>query len=360
MRPMSEEVPTLTGRTRVVVGVAVGLVLAAGLVLRFWTRSALWLDEALTVDIARLPLQPDPRTRSKHDGAPPLYYYLLHFWIVLFGQSNDAVRSLSGVDRGGDAPGGLVLRQAPRWAGRGLDDARAAGQRPLRRVLRDGVAHVCAGHPPDRLRFPGAGPGGRQAPPRQPHRRCRRDGGAPLYAVLGRLSGGDGRDLARRLGRPQPAARAPGGGAVGRADRGGGRCRALRALGADVRLSGQVHGHPVGGAAQLLRRDQRPHGLHGQPGFHAADGNQPGAAAGRHLLRHAGARGVRPGPVRTHHRARPAHPPRARSLELRGARHAVRRHRRRDPDRQRVLLALRRGRVPALHPSRRARDDRRC
>ena len=33
----------------------------------------------------------------KHDGAPPLYYYLLHFWIVLFGQSNDAVRSLSGV-----------------------------------------------------------------------------------------------------------------------------------------------------------------------------------------------------------------------------------------------------------------------
>ena len=93
---MSEEVPTLTGRTRVVVGVAVGVVLAAGLVLRFWTRSALWLDEALTVDIARLPLSQIPNA-LKHDGAPPLYYYLLHFWIVLFGQSNDAVRSLSGV-----------------------------------------------------------------------------------------------------------------------------------------------------------------------------------------------------------------------------------------------------------------------
>ena len=96
MRPMSEEVPGLTGRTRLVVGVGVGVVIGAGLLLRFWTRSGLWLDEALTVDIARLPLHEIPDA-LKHDGAPPLYYYLLHFWIVLFGQSNDAVRSLSGV-----------------------------------------------------------------------------------------------------------------------------------------------------------------------------------------------------------------------------------------------------------------------
>ena len=96
MRPMSEEVPALTGRTRLVVGVGVGVVIAAGLLLRFWTRSGLWLDEALTVDIARLPLHEIPDA-LKHDGAPPLYYYLLHFWIVLFGQSNDAVRSMSGV-----------------------------------------------------------------------------------------------------------------------------------------------------------------------------------------------------------------------------------------------------------------------
>ena len=96
MRPMSEEVPALTGRTRLVVGIGVGVVIAAGLLLRFWTRSGLWLDEALTVDIARLPLGQIPNA-LKHDGAPPLYYYLLHFWIVLFGQSNDAVRSLSGV-----------------------------------------------------------------------------------------------------------------------------------------------------------------------------------------------------------------------------------------------------------------------
>jgi mannosyltransferase len=93
---MSEEVPALTGRTRLVVGIGVGVVIAAGLLLRFWTRSGLWLDEALTVDIARLPLHEIPNA-LKHDGAPPLYYYLLHFWIVLFGQSNDAVRSLSGL-----------------------------------------------------------------------------------------------------------------------------------------------------------------------------------------------------------------------------------------------------------------------
>jgi mannosyltransferase len=93
---MPEEVPALTGRTRVAAGVVVAVVVAAGILLRFWTRSGLWLDEALTVDIARLPLHEIP-SALKHDGAPPLYYYLLHFWIVLFGQSNDAVRSLSGV-----------------------------------------------------------------------------------------------------------------------------------------------------------------------------------------------------------------------------------------------------------------------
>jgi hypothetical protein len=81
---------------RVIVGVAVGVVLAVGLVLRFWTRSGLWLDEALTVNIARLPLHDIPDA-LKHDGAPPLYYYLLHFWMVLFGQSNSAVRALSGL-----------------------------------------------------------------------------------------------------------------------------------------------------------------------------------------------------------------------------------------------------------------------
>ncbi len=96
MRPMPEEIPALTGRLRTAAAVGVSVVVVVGMLLRFWTRSALWLDEALTVDVARLPLHAIPAA-LKHDGAPPLYYYLLHFWIRLFGQSNLAVRSLSGV-----------------------------------------------------------------------------------------------------------------------------------------------------------------------------------------------------------------------------------------------------------------------
>jgi uncharacterized membrane protein len=81
---------------RTVVGVVVVVVVVAGIVLRFLTHSALWLDEALTVDRARLPVSQIAES-VKHDGAPPLYYYLLHFWMRIFGQSDFATRSLSGV-----------------------------------------------------------------------------------------------------------------------------------------------------------------------------------------------------------------------------------------------------------------------
>jgi mannosyltransferase len=81
-------------RTAAIVGAVI--VVAAGLVLRFWARSALWLDEALTVDIAKHPLS-QLHALLRQDGAPPLYYVLLHFWMKLFGSSNLGVRSLSGV-----------------------------------------------------------------------------------------------------------------------------------------------------------------------------------------------------------------------------------------------------------------------
>jgi mannosyltransferase len=84
MRPMSEAFPLPRGRMRTVVGIAVAVVVATGVVLRFTTHSALWLDEALTVDRARLPISRIADS-VKHDGAPPLYYYLLHFWMRLFG-----------------------------------------------------------------------------------------------------------------------------------------------------------------------------------------------------------------------------------------------------------------------------------
>lgn len=87
---------TLHGPWLVAAVVAVAGAVAAGLVLRFWTRSALWLDEALTVDIARLPLHELP-AYLRRDGAPPLYYVLLHFWMGAFGSGRVAVRALSGV-----------------------------------------------------------------------------------------------------------------------------------------------------------------------------------------------------------------------------------------------------------------------
>jgi len=81
-------------RTLLLVGL--GVVVAVAVLLRFLTTSDLWLDEALTVNIAKLPLG-DLHEALKHDGAPPLYYLLLHGWIRLFGSSDLAVRSLSGV-----------------------------------------------------------------------------------------------------------------------------------------------------------------------------------------------------------------------------------------------------------------------
>jgi hypothetical protein len=56
----------------------------------------MWLDETLSVNIARLPLA-DLRDALRHDGAPPLYYVVLHVWTTVFGTSNIAARSLSGV-----------------------------------------------------------------------------------------------------------------------------------------------------------------------------------------------------------------------------------------------------------------------
>jgi mannosyltransferase len=78
-----------------IVAVAI-LAIVVGTVLRFVTRSALWLDEALTVNIASLPLG-DLEQALRHDGHPPLYYVLLHGWMELFGQGDVAVRALPGI-----------------------------------------------------------------------------------------------------------------------------------------------------------------------------------------------------------------------------------------------------------------------
>ncbi len=86
----------LSGTWRSAALVVLAACVVVGIGLRFATTSALWLDEALTVDIARLPLS-ELHGALMRDGAPPLYYVLLHFWTGAFGTSDLAVRSLSGV-----------------------------------------------------------------------------------------------------------------------------------------------------------------------------------------------------------------------------------------------------------------------
>ena len=81
---------------RIVDVVVLAAVAAAAVVTRFATRSPLWLDEALSVNIAGLPLTDIPGA-LRSDGHPPLYYVLLHGWMKVFGESPLAVRALSGV-----------------------------------------------------------------------------------------------------------------------------------------------------------------------------------------------------------------------------------------------------------------------
>ncbi len=83
------------GVPRWVTGAAAAAVLT-GVVLRFLAPADLWLDEAQSVAIARLPV-PELLTALRQDGSPPLYYLLLHGWTGVVGESAPAVRALSGL-----------------------------------------------------------------------------------------------------------------------------------------------------------------------------------------------------------------------------------------------------------------------
>jgi mannosyltransferase len=72
------------------------LVTLLALGLRFYRLDgqSLWYDEAFSVYLARMDLA-EITARTAADIQPPLYYYLLHGWIQLFGDSEFSVRSLS-------------------------------------------------------------------------------------------------------------------------------------------------------------------------------------------------------------------------------------------------------------------------
>lgn len=67
-----------------------------GTTLRFWPRSDMWLDEALSFNISQTGWSGIPDA-LRHDGHPPLYYYVLWLWTKIGGDTTWWIRSLSGV-----------------------------------------------------------------------------------------------------------------------------------------------------------------------------------------------------------------------------------------------------------------------
>lgn len=95
VRPGAGDRPVPRRRARPAV-LAFAAVVVVGVIVRFAAATPLWLDEALSVSIARLDLADLPAA-LRRDGHPPLYYLVLHAWSGAFGDGDLAVRSLSGV-----------------------------------------------------------------------------------------------------------------------------------------------------------------------------------------------------------------------------------------------------------------------
>jgi len=76
-----------------------------------------WMDEAITTGIASHSLSAIPGL-LRHDGSPPLFYFLLHFWMQAFGGSESATHTLPLLF-------GLASIPAGMWAGWSLFGRRA-------------------------------------------------------------------------------------------------------------------------------------------------------------------------------------------------------------------------------------------
>jgi 4-amino-4-deoxy-L-arabinose transferase-like glycosyltransferase len=110
----TDETSSRSGRAIFVERLLILACLLFGAIVRFTPGTPLWLDEALSVNIAKAPLGDIPDL-LRRDGHPPLYYWLLHGWIEVFGDGDRAVRALSGVL--GLVAIGLVFVVARRFGG---------------------------------------------------------------------------------------------------------------------------------------------------------------------------------------------------------------------------------------------------
>ncbi len=76
-----------------------------------------WMDEGITVGIASHPLTAIPGI-MRMDGAPPLFYMMLHVWMSMFGNSVRATHTLSLIFASATIPVGY-------WAGASIANKRA-------------------------------------------------------------------------------------------------------------------------------------------------------------------------------------------------------------------------------------------
>jgi uncharacterized membrane protein len=74
---------------------AIVVSIAAGLRFYFIERNSLWLDEHTSLDVATKSLSDIVTGKGFNSHTPPFYYVVLHFWLLLFEQSETALRSFS-------------------------------------------------------------------------------------------------------------------------------------------------------------------------------------------------------------------------------------------------------------------------
>jgi uncharacterized membrane protein len=86
----------VAGRKITKYNVALLTIVLIGLLFRIYDlgTQSIWLDEAFSVALAKMTL-PQMVQAAAPDVHPPLYYFLLHYWIIVFGTSESAVRLLS-------------------------------------------------------------------------------------------------------------------------------------------------------------------------------------------------------------------------------------------------------------------------
>ena len=93
-RPWLERLPEAPWAPRWDVRIVAALIALAALLRLPNLGRSYWVDEGISVGIAGHPLWQIPAL-LRRDGSPPLFYYLLHYWLRWFGSSPAATHTLA-------------------------------------------------------------------------------------------------------------------------------------------------------------------------------------------------------------------------------------------------------------------------